>query len=114
LPVRVRRSAVITSFVHCPSHRPSMLGAGAARRSAFGSGDGVKASDMVQRTAGALTAASQEAVKTLLVLQKEPLPPAVRLGAARAVLEMGLKMREQCEIEQRLSDLEQRVSESSP
>ena len=65
--------------------------------------------DMVQRTAGALTAASQEAVRTLLALQKEPLPPGVRLGAAKAVLEFGLKLREMAEIEERLSELEQRL-----
>ena len=41
-------------------------------------------SDMVQRASGSLTAASQQAVQTLMVLQKEGSPPAVRLGAARA------------------------------
>ena len=38
--------------------------------------------DLVQRTAGALTAAATEAVRTLLELQKPSAPPAVRLGAA--------------------------------
>src|SRR5262245_40877934 len=46
--------------------------------------------DIVQRTAGALTAASTEAVKTLLELQKPSSPPTVRLGAARAILEMSV------------------------
>lgn len=66
-------------------------------------------SDMVLRTAGALTAASQEAVRTLLSLQKETVPPGVRLGAARAVIELGLKVREMAEIELRLAELEQRL-----
>src|SRR5262245_18067035 len=51
-------------------------------------------SDLVQRTAGLLIAAAMEAVKTLLVLQKESAPAAMRLGAARAVLEIGIKVRE--------------------
>src|SRR3954447_656782 len=50
--------------------------------------------DMVQRTAGTLTAAATEAVRTLLDLQKPVAPPAVRLGAAKAVLEIGVKLRE--------------------
>src|SRR4051812_12263357 len=70
--------------------------------------------DMVQRTAGALTAASQEAVRTLLSLQKETLPPGVRLGAAKAVIELGLKLREMAEVEQRLSELEQRLAPARP
>jgi hypothetical protein len=65
--------------------------------------------DMVQRTAGALTAAATEAVRTLLELQKPPNPPAVRLAAARAVLDQGLKLREAAELEERLAELERRV-----
>ena len=57
--------------------------------------------EMVSRTAGMLTAAAGEAVKTLLALQKESVPAAVRLGAARAILEIGLKVREMAEIEPR-------------
>lgn len=68
-------------------------------------------SDMVQRAAGALTAASQEAVRTLLTLQKEATPPAVRLGAARAILEMGIKVREVAEIQDRLAALEKQLDE---
>ena len=45
-------------------------------------------SEMATRATGALTAASTESVRTLLHLQKESQPPAVRLGAARAVLEV--------------------------
>lgn len=73
-------------------------------------------SDMASRAAGALTAASTESVRTLLTLQKEPHPPAVRLGAARAVLEIGMKLREVVDLEKRLADLEQRLqaSEAGP
>ena len=65
--------------------------------------------DMIQRTAGALTAAATEAVRTLLELQKVAAPPAVRLGAARSVLEIGIKMREAADLEERLSALEQQL-----
>jgi hypothetical protein len=62
--------------------------------------------DMVQRTAGMLTAAAGEAVKTLLSLQNNPTPPAVRLGAARAILELGVKIRETTELTERIAALE--------
>jgi hypothetical protein len=67
--------------------------------------------DMVQRTAGTLTAAASEAVRTLLDLQKPAAPPPVRLGAARAVLEIGMKVREVAELEERLAALEERMSQ---
>jgi hypothetical protein len=63
-------------------------------------------SDMVQRAAGMLTAAAGEAVRTLLALQKESAPPAVRLGAARAVLEIGIRVRELADLEARIAALE--------
>jgi hypothetical protein len=50
--------------------------------------------DMVHRTSGALTGVSAEAVKTLAELMKSPNPPAIRLGASRSVLEIGMKVRE--------------------
>jgi hypothetical protein len=62
--------------------------------------------DMVQRTSGTLTAAAGEGVKALLALVKEGTPPAVRLGAARALIELGLKVRAQAELEQRIAALE--------
>jgi hypothetical protein len=65
--------------------------------------------DMVRRTAGTMTAAATEAVRTLLELLKAPSPAGVRLGAARAVLEIGLKVREVADIEQRLAALEERL-----
>src|SRR5262245_42130134 len=44
--------------------------------------------DMVELTTGTLTAAATEAVETLLALQQPTTPATVRLGAARAILEI--------------------------
>jgi hypothetical protein len=68
--------------------------------------------EMVQRTAATLTAAGSESVKTLLALQQANVPAAVRLGAARAVLEIGLKLREAADLEQRLGALELLMAQS--
>lgn len=62
--------------------------------------------DMMQRTSAMLTAAGDEGVKTLLTLMKDASPPAVRLGAARAVLDIGLRFRETAELEGRIAALE--------
>jgi hypothetical protein len=62
--------------------------------------------DMVLRTSGALTAASTESVRTLLELQKPAHSGNVRLGAARAILEIGMKLREVVELETRIAALE--------
>jgi hypothetical protein len=67
--------------------------------------------DILKRTTAALTAAATESVRTLLELQKPGVPPSTRLGAARAVLELGLKMREVVEIETRLTELEKVAKE---
>jgi hypothetical protein len=64
---------------------------------------------MVQRTAGALTAAAGEAVRTLLELLKPAVAASTRLGAARAVLESGVRLREIAELEERLAELERRL-----
>jgi hypothetical protein len=66
--------------------------------------------EMVQRAAGTLIAAALEAIKTLLVLLQPPNTGAVRLGAARTVLEAGVKMREAGDLEERLATLEQDVA----
>jgi hypothetical protein len=65
--------------------------------------------DMVQRTAGTLTAAATEAVKALVGLLQPATPHATRLGAARAVLELGVKLREAAELEARITALEQHL-----
>jgi hypothetical protein len=69
--------------------------------------------EMVQRLAGTLTAAGTEAVKTLLDLLKGTTAAAVRLGAARAVLEIGVKFREMADLEERLATLEEQVAATS-
>ena len=45
-------------------------------------------SEMLERASAMLTASAMEAIKTLLELQKSSTPAAVRLGAARATLEV--------------------------
>jgi hypothetical protein len=63
--------------------------------------------EMIQRTAAMLTAAGLESVKTLLNLQQPASPAGVRLGAARSILELGVKLREASEMAQRLAALEE-------
>jgi tRNA A37 N6-isopentenylltransferase MiaA len=61
--------------------------------------------EMNQRIASMLTATGLESVKTLHSLQEKTQPPAVRLGAARAVLELGIRYRESADLEERLVTL---------
>ena len=61
---------------------------------------------IVQRTAGAVTAAWTESVKTLLALQQPTVSATVRLGAARAILEIGIKLRELTDLTERIGALE--------
>jgi hypothetical protein len=53
-----------------------------------------------------LTAAASESIRTLLELLQSVNPAAVRLGAARTILDMGIKMREVADLEERLTALE--------
>src|SRR5262245_45187324 len=62
--------------------------------------------DMVRRAAGMLTAAASQSVGTLLALQKASVPAPVRLGPAKAVLELGIKVRELVDLETRIAALE--------
>jgi hypothetical protein len=66
--------------------------------------------EMVQRTAGMLTASGMEASKTLIDLLNTANPPAVRRSAAQTILELGLKLRENTEMEERLAALEARAA----
>ena len=66
--------------------------------------------DMVERATGMMTAAALEAVKTLLALQDTAIPAAARLGAARAVIELGLKLREENNLGERLAALEEQMA----
>jgi hypothetical protein len=68
--------------------------------------------EMVERCAGTMTAAGLEAVKTLVTLLNSAAPPSVRLGAARAILELAPKMRLDSDVQERLLALEQVVGAS--
>jgi hypothetical protein len=70
--------------------------------------------DMRQRMSGALTAAGMGAIKTLLTLLEPTTPPAVRLGAARALVDLGHKAHLLTNLEERLAALEQQVAGTSP
>jgi len=50
-----------------------------------------------------------EAVRTLLDLMKNPTSTSVRWGAARAVLGIGMKVRDIADLEERLAEWEQRM-----
>ena len=65
---------------------------------------------MVERASAMLSASGMEAVKTLLGLLERSIPHAVRLGAAKAILEIGMKLRDLLEVEQRLSALENAIN----
>jgi hypothetical protein len=67
--------------------------------------------DMVHRSMGTLVAMYGEAARGLLELIKSTAPPAVRLGAIRTVLEFGLRLREQADLEERLAALEKLQAE---
>ncbi len=62
--------------------------------------------DIVKRATGLVTAATLEAVQTLRGLQHPSVPASVRLGAARAVLELSMKMRESADLAARIEALE--------
>jgi hypothetical protein len=67
--------------------------------------------EMVTRSAAMLTAAGVESVRTLVELQKPPNAPATRLQSAKAVLELGVKLRALAELEATLADMEGRLKE---
>jgi hypothetical protein len=66
--------------------------------------------DMVQRSLGRMADGMSDAaakLRELLGAESET----VRLGAARALLELGVKLRESVELEERLAELERRLAE---
>ena len=65
--------------------------------------------DTAQRLSNLLTAAGLEGVKTLVTLQDASYPPPVRLRAAEATVELGLKLREESDLIRRFGGLEQAV-----
>jgi hypothetical protein len=73
--------------------------------------------EMVQRAAGLFTAAGIAAIRTLTTLQESAESESVRLGAARAVIELGCKLRDTAELTERIAALEARLdtrSENTP
>jgi hypothetical protein len=65
--------------------------------------------ELVRRVAGMLTAAGVASVKTFTSLQESAASESVRLGAARAVLEWGCKLREAVAWTDRVATLEARL-----
>jgi hypothetical protein len=68
-------------------------------------------SELRMRTADQLSAAGTEAVRTMIHLMNSTNPPNTRLGAARAVVELGMKTNEHADVSVRLAELEQRFAE---
>ena len=69
--------------------------------------------EMVARTVGQLADASSAAAVTLRALLNAE-ADTVRLGAARAILELGTKLRESEDLERRLSELEAKYEAAEP
>ena len=70
--------------------------------------------DMVHRTSAMLTAAGLESVKTLLTLQQAECPAGVRLGAARSIIDLGIRLREFVDLQERVIQLEQKLTKNQP
>ncbi len=70
--------------------------------------------DTLQRAQGLLTATAVVSAKTLVELQKDSVPPACRLGAARANLQFVLKLRQELEMEGRMAALEEQLASERP
>jgi hypothetical protein len=68
-------------------------------------------SEMVSQAVGGLAQAMSAASMTLTLLLAPTVAPSVRLGAARAILELGSKLRESEELEQRLAVVEEALAE---
>jgi hypothetical protein len=67
--------------------------------------------DMVQQALGKVADGMAEAAFVLRALLAADTPPSTRLGACRSLLELGVKLRESVEIEERLAALERRLEE---
>jgi hypothetical protein len=65
--------------------------------------------EMVRRVAGMLTAAGIGSIKTFTTLQESAVSDSVRLGAARAIIELGCKVRDSVELIERLAAVEARL-----
>jgi len=67
--------------------------------------------EMMERSFGMLSAASGEAVKTMVELNKNHPSGSVRLGAARTIIESQLKLAEMMRVEERLEHVERSLQE---
>jgi hypothetical protein len=65
----------------------------------------------IRRAVAMLAEMGTEAAATLRALLEPTVPPTVRLGAARAALELGARLRESEELARRVAELEAMVSE---
>lgn len=68
----------------------------------------VTRADLVESAVGILARVTTTAAETLAQLLDKNIAPTVRLGAARAVIELGAKLREQQDLEGRIAALEER------
>src|SRR5262249_50332884 len=66
--------------------------------------------EMVARSLGRMADGMSEAADVLRALLDAGTPPAVRLGAARSLLEWGVRLRESVDLEARLLALEEEVN----
>jgi transposase len=71
-------------------------------------------SEMLQRAAALFNAGSVLAAKTLLDLQDESMPPTVRRGASRDMIEFGRQLYEFALLDKRLNVLEDRLLKKEP
>jgi hypothetical protein len=65
---------------------------------------------MIGRALGRMADGMAEAGDVLRTLLGPDVPPGVRLGACRAILELGVKLRDSVELESRLAALEARTN----
>jgi hypothetical protein len=68
--------------------------------------------EMTSRALGRLVDCMASAAETLDHLSRKGKSETVRLGAARAVLELGTKLRESVELEERLAEVERSLAEN--
>lgn len=98
--------------------KDAAAGAALSERSAYRRASSAEFQDRVRALRGEMLASAVSAItatlgqatdtlSALLTAQSE----SVRLGAARTILEMGLKLREHADLERRLRELEERADE---
>ena len=67
--------------------------------------------EMLARSCAMLTAAGVESVRTLVELLKPQQAANTRLQAARAILDLGVKLRQLVDVEEQVHELERRYAE---